>query len=129
MGRCSWKPLGMLWFDVNWCDVRRVHLGKPFLGAALSLEAASSVEAGTPLEIVSLLGAMVSQVLLGLGGICFVAGRRVSFFLISGGVWGNMYGAGGGMRVLGIQLVNISRSLEISVNYLWWLVAGAYLIE
>ena len=80
MGRCSWKPLGMLWFDVNWCDVRRVHLGKPFLGAALSLEAASSVEAGTPLEIVCLLGAMVSQVLFGVGGICFVAGRRVAFF-------------------------------------------------
>ena len=37
-------------------------------------------------------------------------------FLIAGCVGGSMDGVGGVMGVLGIQLVNISRSLYISVN-------------
>ena len=58
-----------------------------------------------------------------------VVGKRVVVFVIAGGVGGDMDSAGGGMRVLGIQLVNSYRILDISVNCLWWLVTGASFIE
>ena len=45
-----------------------------------------------------------------------VVGRRVACFLIAGGFGGEMDGAGGGMVVIGIQLVNSSHSLDIDVN-------------
>ena len=45
-----------------------------------------------------------------------VVGRRVAGFLIHCVVRGEMDGAGGGMGVLRIQLVNSSWSLEISIN-------------
>ena len=50
-------------------------------------------------------------------------------FLISGGVWCEMDGSGGGMGLLRTQLVNSYQSLEISVNCSRWLVAGAFLIS
>ena len=58
-----------------------------------------------------------------------VVWRSVGFFLISRCDGGEMYGTTGGMGVLGIQLVNSSWILYISVNYSWWLVAGVSLIE
>ena len=45
-----------------------------------------------------------------------VVGRRVVCFLIAGGFGGEMDGAGGGMVVLGIHLVNSSRRLNLAVN-------------
>ena len=58
-----------------------------------------------------------------------VAWIRVAGFLIAGGVGGDMDGAGGGMGVLRIQLVNSSWSLEIVINCSWWLEAGTSFIE
>ena len=58
-----------------------------------------------------------------------VVGIRLAVFLIYGGVSGEMDGAGGGMGVLGIHLVNSSRILEVDINCLWWLVVGAPLIS
>ena len=55
--------------------------------------------------------------------------EKCGIFLISRGAGGEMYGTTGGMGVLGIQLVNSSWILYISVNYSWWLVAGVSLIE
>ena len=58
-----------------------------------------------------------------------VARGRVAGFLVAGGVGGEMDDAGEGMVVLGIQLVNISRSLNISVNCLWRLLSGKSLVS
>ena len=47
----------------------------------------------------------------------FVVRIRLSVFLIDGGAGVAMTGAGVGMVVLGIQLVNSSRSLKMDISY------------
>ena len=60
----------------------------------------------------------------------FFAGRRIAGLFVrteTGMGGGSASGDGGGMGVLGIQLVKSLRSLEIPVIFLWWIVVGVSL--
>ena len=98
-------------------------LGTAILGCGITLGGGTTLGYGVSLGVNGVAGIIVGT------WDFLVAGRRVSGFLISGGVKGDMDVAGGGMGVLGIQLVNSYRILDISVNCLWWLVTGASFIE
>ena len=97
-------------------------LGTAILGCGITLGGGTTLGYG-----VSLGGNGVAGIIVGTWDF-LVAGRRVSGFLISGGVKGDMDVAGGGMGVLGIQLVNSYRSLDIYVNFPCWLIAGVSFI-
>ena len=96
-------------------------LGTAILGCGVTLGGGNTLGYG-----VSLGGNGVAGIIVGTWDF-LVAGRRVSGFLISGGVKGDMDVAGGGMGVLGIQLVNSYQSLEMAIICSWWLVDGASL--
>ena len=88
-------------------------LGAAILGCSATLGVVTTLGDGVYLG-----GNGVTDIFVGTRNF-LVVGRRVVCFLIAEVVGDEMDGAGGGMGVLGIHLVNSSRSLNIAVNCSW----------